>query len=785
MKFSIITLSIFTISLGYYGINAEDSPPSLRGSDEQTRRALRVQRPCTLVLVETEYKDELGDNDGRERLYNRSRNRGGNRRKLKKDDDQVVRCELQGEDREAVGKYFVPVNGIETSELENIVSGDTTLMATDATIMDGEMWLPAGASIELGSNGENDRRRRLQTLRQEGIKKVLVVRADAKGSSTTASAATLSDKIFGTRGDTNTLKSQYMDCSHGKLELQPYVGMTEGGTFVRDGVLDVSLDLNVPGSVRYTVEDAMEEAATKLVGSLSKQFDHVMLCVPPGSSDGNWVAYGYINSWLSVYNDDLCKSMSIQVHEIGHNLGLAHSGKDDISYGDRSGMMGYSYNRDNGPMQCFNPAKTYQLGWFDDKTVVVNPNDGTWVGTIIGAVDYSNASVDSNANVILKIITGESKDLYVGYNRQKDMNSGVVSAGDMVTIVEQESGYSKSNFLASLSEGSTHTFSNFGGSDKNLVVKFIERGSTFDEVKIAIYFDYCEFPSCCLGPMCADLLQAPDLFVNIPVQLLSSTPAPTAKPSVAPTTLEPTVAPTTLEPTYFPTTADPTFEPTVSTTTLEPTVAPTTSKPTFRPTSQRPLRERWTRKPTPAPTTKSASTTNKPTLAPTQKPIYSISYNGGQPNVRKHLLTETFRNDLGFFYNSGEVEVTQELFSWVLTAKFPLESPSVRPALSTMLALQGTSTVDVSFWYSAEKMEVNEGFKLQFSTDFGTSWTDVMSYVFGEGGFVTTNKWNLAQQATFEVHSGTDTVMIRIIGETNLGLSDSVFHVAGINIYGK
>lgn len=147
-------------------------------------------------------------------------------------------------------------------------------------------------------------------------------------------------------------------------------------------------------------------------------------------------------------------------------------------------------------------------------------------------------------------------------------------------------------------------------------------------------------------------------------------------------------------------------------------------------------------------------------------------------------MTETFRNDLGFFYNSGEVEVTQELFSWVLTARFPLESPSVQPALSTMLALQGTSTVDVTFWYNAEKMEANEGFKLQYSTDFGSSWTNVSSYVFGEGGFDTTDKWNLAQQETFEVDAGMDMVMIRIIGETNLGLSDSVFHIAGINIYG-
>lgn len=46
-------------------------------------------------------------------------------------------------------------------------------------------------------------------------------------------------------------------------------------------------------------------------------------------------AYAYINHYLSVYNDRWCESVSGQMHEIGHNLGLAHSGEGSNNYADQ------------------------------------------------------------------------------------------------------------------------------------------------------------------------------------------------------------------------------------------------------------------------------------------------------------------------------------------------------------------------------------------------------------------------------------------------------------------
>jgi len=707
MKLSAIVLLVFSISLGYE-VNANDLSISLRGSMENNRRALRVKHPCILVRVETQFEDELEENYGsRDRIYNDSGNSGA--RKLH-GGERKIRCELQDEDRAAVGKSFVSVNGIEASQIENIESGDTTLISDDAMIMDGEMWLSADAAIEFGSNRQNNRRL-LQTSRTHGVKKVLVVRADAQGSATTPTRETLSNKIFGTHGDSNTLRSQYFACSQGKVVFQPFEGMTTGGTVIQNGVLDVTIDITAPGTSRYDIEDALEKAADQLVGSLHDQFDHVMLCLPPGTTSGsnrNWVAYGYVNSWLSVFNDGFCNSMSTQVHEIGHNLGLAHSGKDGISYGDKSGMMGYSYNRDNGPMQCFNPAKTYQLGWFDDKVLEIDPTRGTWVGTIIGATDYMNSNVNQNANVVVKIKTGEFNDLFVGYNRQKDMNAGVPDGGDKITIVEQGQGYSHSDFLASLSiEASTKTFYQFGGTDKNLVVDFIGQGSNIDEAIVAIYYDTCVYPSCCEGSMCEGLAP-PDLSIVTPIQV--------ERPIL-------TAAPTAM--------------------------------------------------PTPAPI-------QKRTPAPTDRPRL---YNYRSVSLQKRILSENFRNGLGVFHGEGN-EVQQNMFQYVLTAKFELKEAGNLPTMSTTIDLQGTSFIEVTFWYNAEKMQNEEGFKLQYSSDHGNSWADIRTFKFGEGGFDKTEKWNHANKVSFEVARGVQDTDLRFVGDTTTDDSDSVFYIAGINVDG-
>ena len=179
-------------------------------------------------------------------------------------------------------------------------------------------------------------------------------------------------------------------------------------------------------------------------------------------------------------------------------------------------MMGYSYNEDNSPKQCFNPAKSYELGWYSDKVVEWDPlSQGTWVGTIVGVSDYGNKQI-ANSKVVVRIDRG-GNDLYLGYNRKKNMNSGVKANGDQVTIVEEDEGYSKSNFIAGLNPGKRKTFSNFRNSGRTLFVDYISTDSSRNEAKVAIYFDDCVYPGCCEGSLCGTASPPP-------------TSAPTARP---------------------------------------------------------------------------------------------------------------------------------------------------------------------------------------------------------------------------------------------------------------
>ena len=79
---------------------------------------------------------------------------------------------------------------------------------------------------------------------------------------------------------------------------------------------------------------------------------------------------------------------SAQLHEIGHNLNLAHSSEGSNSYGDQTGMMGYSYSNDDGPIMCFNPGKSWSLGWYTNAYATADPLSQTWSGTLFGVNDY-------------------------------------------------------------------------------------------------------------------------------------------------------------------------------------------------------------------------------------------------------------------------------------------------------------------------------------------------------------------------------------------------------------
>jgi hypothetical protein len=232
------------------------------------QRVLRPQYPCTIVRVETQYADNAVD------VYSVA-------------PTDEFKCALHPSDRGAAGRHFVDIEGIDTAQLLNVTSGETTMEVEGAIIVDGAYTAPAGASVHFGTV---ETRRRLG--KSEGQKKILVVRAETAGGNTISRKEDIVDAVFGTYGNTVSMRSQYLGCSHGKLDILPFEGQTENGYTVTDGIIEVSIDEDYRGQTRYVAEEGLTNAAEELVGDLSSQFDHVILCLPPGTS-GGWVAYAY------------------------------------------------------------------------------------------------------------------------------------------------------------------------------------------------------------------------------------------------------------------------------------------------------------------------------------------------------------------------------------------------------------------------------------------------------------------------------------------------------------
>ena len=179
---------------------------------------------------------------------------------------------------------------------------------------------------------------------------VLVVRViGASGAEVPAESPNkLAGSIFGI-GDqpySNSMRDQYNRCSFGKLEFVPASSTEFPQVF--NGVVDVTIRNSLQGQLLYTWRYQYHVAVQRLLGvrDLKREFDHVMFCVAPGTLAGfrprlrDWTAFAPRHTF-SYYNSKhfRCDKLSALMHEIGHNLGLIHSGRHRDEYGDPTGVV--------------------------------------------------------------------------------------------------------------------------------------------------------------------------------------------------------------------------------------------------------------------------------------------------------------------------------------------------------------------------------------------------------------------------------------------------------------
>ena len=134
--------------------------------------------------------------------------------------------------------------------------------------------------------------------------------------------------------------------------------------------------------------------------------------------------------------------------------------------------MGNPHYSDDG-FQCFNPAKNFQLNWYNDAKIT---EDVTIEGysntlTLVGIGEYGNRGGNP---VTVRLETGTSADYFVGFNRATGPNRFNDQGDNKVSIIQvtQNNGqsYAQSYLKALLSQGQSHTIPNFGGTGKTVTV---------------------------------------------------------------------------------------------------------------------------------------------------------------------------------------------------------------------------------------------------------------------------------------------------------------------------
>jgi hypothetical protein len=134
-----------------------------------------------------------------------------------------------------------------------------------------------------------------------------------------------------------------------------------------------------------------------------------------------------------------------------------------------------SYLERGAPLMCFDGFKSYILGWYSDKTAIVDPwTNGRWTGKLTAFVDYGS---DAATTVLIKV--GPNHLLF---NKKKGMNAGTGEQGDQVTVTNGNEAGSLSLNVGGLGPGQTTTAD-------EVVIEVCSMGQTQDTdyAEVSIY----------------------------------------------------------------------------------------------------------------------------------------------------------------------------------------------------------------------------------------------------------------------------------------------------------
>jgi len=145
-------------------------------------------------------------------------------------------------------------------------------------------------------------------------------------------------------------------------------------------------------------------------------------------------------------------------------------------------MMGLSNNLDDGPDKCFNAAKNYQLGWYDEQKESYNPIATENIGksktfVMNGVNEYKVDGINDGELITLRFENDNGfNDYYIGYNRANGPNSETGEAKDMIKIVRKIDGgpdmYGESKKVAALMVDESFTIVGYRYTDYNVIITY-------------------------------------------------------------------------------------------------------------------------------------------------------------------------------------------------------------------------------------------------------------------------------------------------------------------------
>lgn len=197
---------------------------------------------------------------------------------------------------------------------------------------------------------------------------------------------------------------------------------------------------------------------------LSEIRHHTLSVVPESELSSDFIAYAGLGGTGIVVGDDLEVSMSIFMHEFGHNLGLGHSGIGIKEYGDTTGYMGYSSGKKGFPLRCYNAYNLYYLGWY-------SPNVRE-----LTVPDRKPYRINSFVNVLgNEPALYKYKDLYFLYNQATGHNVDTGMYKDnIVFVVPERSDPISDTFLVGAINSTNRIFS-YKGATFELISKDISK----------------------------------------------------------------------------------------------------------------------------------------------------------------------------------------------------------------------------------------------------------------------------------------------------------------------